>query len=313
MRRIALLLLKVAVSALLLYVSLRSVHLETVGNRFLHLAPPWLAAASVLLILQIGLGALRWRAIAIAGASDLPLRAAVQISFVALFFSQVLPSTIGGDAARIVLLTGRGGKWTTATYSVLIDRLVGLAALALIVVMCLPWTLLRVSDPVARGSLVLIGFGALLAPVVVVVLGAMPLPLFKHVAPLRHVAAAARIAWTLCRTPKTALALVANSLAIQLLAVAMVWACARALAVPVDFEQMLFIWPPVLLISTVPISIAGWGLRESSMIVAFGYLGLSSGDGLAVSILFGIVTLAVSALGGLVWIASGVEALPKAP
>ena len=46
--------------------------------------------------------------------------------------------------------------------------------------------------------------------------------------------------------------------------------------------------PPVILISTIPISIAGWGVRESSMIVAFTYAGLAAGDGLIVSILVGL-------------------------
>ena len=54
-----------------------------------------------------------------------------------------------------------------------------------------------------------------------------------------------------------------------------------------------------------PISIAGWGVRESAMVLAFGYAGLAEGDGLIVSILFGVATLTVGALGGVVWVASG--------
>ena len=40
-----------------------------------------------------------------------------------------------------------------------------------------------------------------------------------------------------------------------------------------------------------PISIAGWGVRESSMVVAFGYAGLAQSDGLTLSILFGLLEL----------------------
>ena len=45
----------------------------------------------------------------------------------------------------------------TATYSVLIDRIVGVFALALIVIACLPWTFELIHDPTARTVLLMIG------------------------------------------------------------------------------------------------------------------------------------------------------------
>jgi hypothetical protein len=63
--------------------------------------------------------------------------------------------------------------------------------------------------------------------------------------------------------------------------------------------------PPVLLIATVPISIAGWGVRESSMIAAFAYAGLAESDGLTLSILFGAASFIIGIVGGIVWISSG--------
>jgi glycosyltransferase 2 family protein len=61
----------------------------------------------------------------------------------------------------------------------------------------------------------------------------------------------------------------------------------------------------VVLISSMPISIAGWGVRESSMIIAFAYAGLSQSDGLSVSILFGALSFVVGVVGGIFWIVSG--------
>jgi hypothetical protein len=58
---------------------------------------------------------------------------------------------------------------------------------------------------------------------------------------------------------------------------------------------------------TIPVSIAGWGVRESMMVLAFSYAGLVEADGLAVSILFGVVNLAVGSIGGIVWVASGFQ------
>lgn len=254
---------------------------------------------------QVTLLAWRWREIANVGAKGLPFASALQISFIGSFFSQVLPSTVGGDAARIWLFARQGGGWAAATYSVLIDRVVGVTALALIVLACLPWSFELVHDPLARAVLVLIGFGAVTGAFVFLALGIWPLHLFERFALTRHFTAASRMAGRLCRASGSALIVVVCSLAIHIMTIAVAWCWARAVAAPVTFAEVLFVLPPVLLIATVPISIAGWGVRESAMILAFSYAGLAESDGLVVSILFGLTTLAIGAIGGIVWIASG--------
>ena len=91
------------------------------------------------------------------------------------------------------------------------------------------------------------------------------------------------------------------------------WCCVKAVAAPVGFAHVLFLMPPVLLIATVPISIAGWGVRETSMIAAFAYAGLAESDGLTLSILFGAVNFIIGILGGIVWISSGLRTAIFAP
>jgi hypothetical protein len=63
-----------------------------------------------------------------------------------------------------------------------------------------------------------------------------------------------------------------------------------------------------MLIIVMPISIAGWGLREATMGLAFGYAGLAASEGVNVSLLFGMVSFIVGAVGGLVWIFSAEKA-----
>jgi uncharacterized membrane protein YbhN (UPF0104 family) len=80
------------------------------------------------------------------------------------------------------------------------------------------------------------------------------------------------------------------------------WCLAKAVAAPLEWSQALLLVLPVLLISTVPLSIAGWGTRETAMILAFGYAGLAESDGLIVSVLLGIAMFAVGLPGGAIWI-----------
>ena len=87
--------------------------------------------------------------------------------------------------------------------------------------------------------------------------------------------------------------------------VTVAWGAAMAAHAAVNFTDALFLVLPVMLIATIPISIAGWGLRESAMVLAFSFAGLAESDGLIVSILFGSVNLAAGVIGGIVWLSNG--------
>jgi uncharacterized membrane protein YbhN (UPF0104 family) len=305
MHRLLLLLVKASISILLLYVSLRSVNLAALGERLSRVNTGWVAAALLLQAGQVVFQAVRWRTIALHCSAQLTPRAALGMCYIATFFNQVLPSTVGGDAARIWLLARSGGGWANAAYSVLIDRIAGVFALAVIVIACLPWTLVLLQDPIARAILVLIGAGAVAGAIVFIMIGYMRLPLLERLAPTRHLVAVSRIARRLCQSPETAGTIAVLSLAIHFLTIASIWCLAQSVAASASFILLMFMIPPVILIATLPVSIAGWGLREGSMIVAFTFAGLAAGDGLIVSVLYGLTAFAVGTIGGIVWIVSG--------
>jgi hypothetical protein len=54
-----------------------------------------------------------------------------------------------------------------------------------------------------------------------------------------------------------------------------------------------------------PISFAGWGVRELGMVTAFGFVGVPAGQAGALSIAFGLVVLASALPGGLLWFVGG--------
>ena len=76
----------------------------------------------------------------------------------------------------------------------------------------------------------------------------------------------------------------------------------QSLGLTVAFDQWFIVVPTVLLISMLPISIAGWGVRESAMVMAFAYCGLPQADGLLVSALLGFAIFVIGIIGGLVWV-----------
>jgi hypothetical protein len=82
----------------------------------------------------------------------------------------------------------------------------------------------------------------------------------------------------------------------------------KSISAPVSFGQTFQLIPPIMLITMLPISIAGWGVREATMGLAFGWAGLMANEGVNVSLLFGAVSFVVGAFGGLVWIFSAEKA-----
>src|SRR5262249_26059571 len=158
--------------------------------------------------------------------------------------------------------------------SVLLDRFIGVLALALVVAAGLPWGLKLVTDPVGRAALLLIGIGSITASGVFIALAGLKWAWLQRWWPVRHLLELAATARRLLAAPRAGAAVIGLSLAIHVITVGIAWCAARAVAAPFEFTHALLLVPPVLLIATIPISVAGWGVRESALMLAFSYAGL---------------------------------------
>ena len=303
MRPALFLAIRILMSVGLLYLSLRSIHFDALRARLNNFGFGWFALAILATLLQVILSAYRWREVAKRCDVSLDSGRAIKFNMIGTFFNQTLPSSIGGDAMRLWLL-GRIAGWREATYSVLVERAIGLIALAVIIVGSLPWSYPLISSVKGQAALVIIGVAALASSLGFLVLGALSWPWLKRWWPLRHVHACGEIANKVLFNAHSGPKVTALSLAIHMLAVVAAWCCVMAIHATASFAQIFLLIPPIMLITMLPISIAGWGVREASMTVAFGYAGLMTAEGTVVSILFGIVTFIVGAMGGLIWVSS---------
>jgi hypothetical protein len=205
---------------------------------------------------------------------------------------------------RLWLVARGGAGWRAATYSIFIDRAIGLIALAVVIVASLPWSYRLIDDSHGRSALLVVDFAALAAGAGFLVLGRLRWPWLKRWWGTHHLHACSVIANRLIFSRQRGPKLAAISLLVHVLTVVAAWCVVRSIAAPVLFGQIFQLVPPVIMITMLPISIAGWGVREATMMVAFGYAGLAQTDGTVVSILFGAVFFIVGGVGGLVWIFS---------
>jgi uncharacterized membrane protein YbhN (UPF0104 family) len=302
MRQIIIFATKVAISALLIYLAFRSVDVTILAERLNDLKAAWILAAVGLALVQLFLLSVRWCQIARACNAPLSLVRAFRIGLIAVSFNQALPS--GGDVMRVWMFARAGAGWSKAAYSVLLDRFIGVLALAIVVVACLPWTLTLIHNPAGRAAVLFIGVGGIAGAVVFVMLGYVRWGWLLKWPVTRHVTHMASIVRTFLLSARRSVPVMALSLTVHAITATIAWCLAHAVDAPFGFFDALRLVPPVMLVAAVPISIAGWGVRERSLVWAFAMAGLPEADGFLVSVLLGTTMLILGCLGGVVWLSS---------
>lgn len=285
--------LKAGISAGLIAWLVTRVDLEPMRAAFAALDPAWTLGALAFLGAQLVLAGLRWSWIHAALGQRLGPRDAVELAFVGQFFNQTLPSAIGGDAVRAVLAARRGLTGGQAASGVILDR--GLALIVLIALMAVAAPILPAREAAWLAGLALASLAAL-------ALGTFAAERLRRFAPDGR---AVEWAYGVADGLRAILArprLLAASVLVHLGVIATFWALARALDIPAGFALCLAAVPPVVLLSTLPISLAGWGVREGAAVFVFGLGGVAPGDALALSVAFGLAQIAVGLPGLALWL-----------
>ena len=298
--------LKLAVTAGLIYwFVLPGIDFDTVIDRMDRLSPGLLLIAGALIFFQNAfVVAWRWERVVAAIDRALPPWRLLKATIITLFFNQVLPSTIGGDGMRIWFLRGMGRTIGVAIRSVVIDRLIGFLGLLLLGLLGSLYLMARLEDAgpvwvvamVSLGGLVLI----VLAPALVGAMERLPFDRLRQ-----GFETLAREVNLLARDRPRLARLVGASILGQLALAGAVYCLARDLEVPLDLLSAFAVVPGVMVAASVPISIAGWGVREATMVVGLGLLGVGQSDAAIISIGFGVLVLIFGLLGGLVWVVRG--------
>lgn len=273
------------------------------------LSPGWALLALALTLPPLALSAWRWRLTARLLGLSLGFRRALREYYLALFLNQVLPGGVAGDAARAWRHSRDSGRRGGAWRAVIIERASGQMAMALLTLMVLAASPLW-HELVARGGKGVAASGwlpALFAAVLLLV----------------------PLGWQLVRHPPASLVGLGGDLRRSLLAAsvwpkqlvgsllvvisyALVFVCAaRAIGVELPLGTLLSLVPPVLLAMLIPLSLAGWGVREGAAALVWGLAGLPPAQGVAVSMAYGVIVLTASLPGGLVLLRRVTRAGPE--
>lgn len=262
-----------------------------------------LAAAAVVLLLQIPIGGVRWVSVIRSIRAEFGVVAAARIFWICSFFNLALPSAVGGDAIRMWMSRRAGLSVAAAINSVALERLATVFGLVVLVAATQPLLLDRIPDLPGTWVFPLLSVLGVAGILTLTVLDRLPIALHRWKLVRGLVVLAHDARQTFLRPGNAARTLAWCVLGHVNLSV-VVYLLARGLDIQVDAIDCLVLVPPVILITILPISIAGWGVRETAMVTAFGFVGVPEHSSLALSILFGLVVVVTGLPGGAIWLLS---------
>ena len=265
------------------------------------------SAGAVLLALmvsiaQVLLSAWRWRYTAHGLGLGLSMRVAVQEYYLAMFLNQCLPGGVVGDLNRAWRHGGGSGARQTTLHAVMIERLSGQMVMVFVALCAVVW--LAAEYPAVRALFTGWGQGVIV-PALAVILGAF------------FILVIGGRLWQRLRDYLATLGndiyrglLNSRALPLQALSSLMVVGTYLAVFAILAFNAtgdawggealtMLALCSLLLLAMVIPLTVAGWGVREGTAALLWPLAGFPAEQGVALSVAYGLTVLLSSLPGAL--------------
>lgn len=291
---------KGGVSALALFLVLRQADSDSMMRVLASADRTDVLAVVALYLFGQAMTAWRWRIVAERVGFTETMPEFLRFYFVGMFFNLFGPSTLGGDLVRALYLGASAGRRTVALHTVVFDRLSGLIMLVFVAVAAivlfgrfgLPWPII-VAVTLTGISLAV---GWFLVPRLVSRFFA------KDGRANRLVERDLKPFWNdrglLMRTASV-------SVAFHLLQASSLILLGNAVSMQVDWRYYFIFHPLVSVLSALPVSVAGLGIREAGYIWFLQRQGVDHDTAFAFGLLWFVVLLVSSLVGGLVYLWSG--------
>jgi uncharacterized membrane protein YbhN (UPF0104 family) len=296
-----------AVTMLAFWVVLHSIDVAAVVDLIGRAAPLALGVAGLVVIAQFAVLVWRWQLVihVLVGKTVGfgPLALLLGRSFL---IGQALPSSLGGDMARTVLLSRSTGA-AAAARSVICDRLLGFAALALLVVPGIPVIAEMITGVTPFLTLTICTLGTMTAGALVLAYSlTYGFPWLG-----RHLAMVAGDLRITLRSGKIGLLAMALGIGSSLSGVLLIYIIGSAIGADLRVLDCLVLVPPALLVSALPISLGGWGVREGALVGAFSLVHADPAAVAATSLMFGLTTPLVGAIAAAIALLPGCADIGK--
>ena len=282
---------------------------------FAQTRPEFFVGAVLVFVLSNCLGAVQWYLLLRAQSLPVSFYQALVFYFVGVFFNNVLPGNIGGDATRIYdirRLTGKASGGVAATF---MDRFIGLfstcalalTAYPLIAVIERVW-LVSVLVPVLLGLMVVLAMGLsrrigtvtedLIVRLLPASVAELVRKLRRSIVVYRHRAGLLFAVWII-------------SLGVQSSRILVYWMAGLALDMDPGLVYFACFQPVAAVLAALPISIGGLGVREGTLARLFSSVGIGRELATAMSLLGYAAGIIASLLGGIAFVMRKIEPVAR--
>lgn len=212
-----------------------------------------------------------------------------QLYMIGTFFNLFMPGTVGGDVVKAYYLYKEDKKKTNPLVSVFMERYMGLCALITIAFFGFLFGYDYIKESVIAKLFYLICLLFILGTFFVVF---FPYEKFYHKLE-RAREAIKRYIFNISIFTKTYFL----SLIVQGIGVLVVYFLGTGLAIPLEFKFYLIFIPIITVVSMVPISLSGFGIREYGFLFLFGNFGISKEKAVGLSLMWFLTMLITGFIG----------------
>ncbi|SFM84500.1 lysylphosphatidylglycerol synthase transmembrane domain-containing protein [Thermodesulforhabdus norvegica] len=234
----------------------------------------------------------RWQILCQALNYSIPFRTLWKYYLTGCFFNLFLPTSVGGDTVKTIMLGTITENFTESFYTVLWDRLFGIVAMGLILL-----------SGVAVHHQALPSFvdAILVASSLFFLIAYTLFPIIWHMITAFPVAGRINSSFIKFWQPGCLIRALTASLGFHTLWISVHFIFARAAALNIPFTYLMVAVPFASVISTIPVTIHGIGLREGALLYILEFAGIDAEESIVLGILTYSVMLATGAFGGLVY------------
>jgi len=302
-------LLKIAVSGVILYFLFRGMDIGLFWQTVRSVNPRSVVFVALFFIVIQSVSAYRW-SIILKKDIEIPYLKLLSIYFIGMFFNNFLPTMVGGDIIKGYYLFRETRKGGVAVASIFMDRYSGFSALIVITTIALVPGYALIKGTALPGFFVLLIGGYVGASLII------------WVGPLHNWAMAifARIHFYGINNKIDALYRVLMSykshhgILVRIFIISIVvqtgvmigyYILSRGLGIDVGLAYFFLFIPLATVVSMMPISLAGLGLREGAFVYLFTRVGASREEALTLSLMWFAIMAIVSMIGGIEFLRRG--------
>jgi uncharacterized membrane protein YbhN (UPF0104 family) len=297
--------IKLIVSTSLIIWLASQINLEKVWHHIQNLNKGILFLVTILLWLTLITVSKRWQLVVRLGNDPEtpypPLSSLTEATFIGAFFNQFLPSSVGGDFYRILAIRRFGASLGKAVSGVIFDRLWGFLSLGILCIFALPAEaeLLLDSDLKWPLLITMMLFGSIVTGGIILLFipaKAYEYSFWRSFLPFIHMVR------QLKHQKKVFINLLATAIVASIFLILGLQVLMFAFHIPLLWWQGAAILPVVMLLTSLPVSFAGWGLREGAMILALGIYGVAQEKAMALSLVYGLLQIISGFPGFILWV-----------